>query len=300
MVSMITQAGLAIQTIQEQLTNVLSQLLAGQPIQLAYLYGSAASGHTHQWSDIDIGVVFDPAAPLDDYQRFMLTITVEADLEQYYQRSACEVRRIDNAPLRVQGNVVTNGKLLYSKDARFRVAYETQIRQAYFDFLPVITQQCDAYFARALATAKDKKFMFERNKVQSILKNLDEYVGELQKLAQLERTAFLASSLHQNATKYCLQTAVECCIDLNNHLIATLGFRAPESYADTFAVLGEEGILDEPFVKTARQMVSVRNRVVHLYWAVDNILLYDILQHNLNDFIRYKTQILTFIADFPQ
>ena len=47
-------------------------------------------------------------------------------------------------------------------------------------------------------------------------------------------------------------------------------------------------------------MVSVRNRVVHLYWAVDNILLYDILQHNLNDFIHYKTQILTFIADFPQ
>lgn len=287
-------------SIQERLTDVLPQLLAGQPVQLAYLYGSAASGYMHQWSDIDIGLVFDPAAPLDDYQRFMLTITVEADLEHYYKLFGCEVRRIDDAPLNVQGNVVTNGKLLYCKDDQFRVAYETQIRQAYFDFLPVITQQCDAYFVRELAIANDKKPMFERNKVQSILKNLDDYVAELEKLAQVEHATFLASSLHQNATKYCLQTAVECCIDLNNHLIATLGFRAPEGYADTFVVLGEQGILDEPFVKTARQMVSVRNRIVHLYWAVDHALLYDILQNNLNDFRRYKALILAFVADFPQ
>ena len=125
-------------------------------------------------------------------------------------------------------------------------------------------------------------------------------MGELQQLAQLERTAFLASSLHKNATKYCLQTAVECCIDLNNHLIAALGFCAPEGYAETFVVLGEKGLFDEAFVKTARQMVSVRNRLIHLYWAVDNALLFDILQNNLNDFLRYKTFILTFIADFPK
>jgi uncharacterized protein YutE (UPF0331/DUF86 family) len=46
-------------------------------------------------------------------------------------------------------------------------------------------------------------------------------------------------------------------------------------------------------------MVSVRNRLVHLYWAVDNALLYDILQNNLSDFVRYKAFILTFVADFP-
>jgi uncharacterized protein YutE (UPF0331/DUF86 family)/predicted nucleotidyltransferase len=297
---MITQTSVAeVQSIQARLTSILPDLLAGQPVQLAYLYGSAASGQMHQWSDIDIGVVFEPAAPLDDYQRFMLTISVEADLEQYYKLPTCEVRRIDNAPLPVQGKVVTAGKLLYCKDQAFRIAYETQIRQGYFDFLPMIVQQRDAYFARESANPQEKDSMFDRSKVQSILQNLDEYVGELQQLAQLERSAFLASSLHKNATKYCLQTAVECCIDLNNHLIAALGFRAPTGYADTFVVLGEEGIFDESFVKTARQMVSVRNRLVHLYWAVDNALLYDILQNNLSDFVRYKAFILTFVADFP-
>jgi len=154
---MTAQAGLAVQTIQERLIAVLPELLAGQPIQLAYLYGSAASGYTHQWSDIDIGVVFDPAAPLDDYQRFMLTITIEVDLEQHYKIRDCDVRRIDNAPLHVQGKVVTDGKLLYCKEATFRSAYETQIRQAYLVLLPALTKQCDDYFAQAIAEVATNK-----------------------------------------------------------------------------------------------------------------------------------------------
>jgi uncharacterized protein YutE (UPF0331/DUF86 family) len=49
-------------------------------------------------------------------------------------------------------------------------------------------------------------------------------------------------------------------------------------------VLNEEGILPDDFMPTLRQMVSFRNRVVHLYWDMDDATIYDILQRNLSLF----------------
>jgi len=42
-------------------------------------------------------------------------------------------------------------------------------------------------------------------------------------------------------------------------------------------------------------MVSFRNRVVHLYWEVDDNTMYRILQDNLGDFENYITYILDFV-----
>jgi uncharacterized protein YutE (UPF0331/DUF86 family) len=44
-----------------------------------------------------------------------------------------------------------------------------------------------------------------------------------------------------------------------------------------------------------RQMVSFRNRVVHLYWDVDDATVYRILQENLGDFETYVGHILNFV-----
>ncbi|MEK7278562.1 MAG: DUF86 domain-containing protein [Chloroflexota bacterium] len=44
-----------------------------------------------------------------------------------------------------------------------------------------------------------------------------------------------------------------------------------------------------------RQMVSFRNRVVHLYWNVDDAIVYDIVQHNLGDFKIFAGHILRFV-----
>jgi uncharacterized protein YutE (UPF0331/DUF86 family) len=90
------------------------------------------------------------------------------------------------------------------------------------------------------------------------------------------------------AAKYYLQVAVECCIDVANHIIARQGFRSPETFADTFTVLAENQVIEPEFVSTAHNMVRMRNRLVHLYWEVDADVLYQTLQHNLDDFCRFR------------
>jgi uncharacterized protein YutE (UPF0331/DUF86 family) len=44
-------------------------------------------------------------------------------------------------------------------------------------------------------------------------------------------------------------------------------------------------------------MVSFRNRVVHLYWDIDDTTIYRIVQENLDDFETYITHILEFVQN---
>ncbi len=90
--------------------------------------------------------------------------------------------------------------------------------------------------------------------------------------------------------------SIECCLDIGHHIVAEEGYRTPADYYDTFTVLHENGIFPEAFMPTLRKMVSFRNRVVHLYWDVDDATVYRILQENLDDFDTY----IRFILDFTQ
>ncbi len=137
--------------------------------------------------------------------------------------------------------------------------------------------------------------MIDPETVAGILSNLDTYLGQLRQLATVPREELKRDLIKFGAAKYYLQVAIECCIDLANHIIARWGFRSPTSYADTFTVLAEQGIIEKDFVPTAHQMVKMRNRLVHLYWEVDADLLYDTLQNNLGDFDRFKAAVLRFV-----
>jgi uncharacterized protein YutE (UPF0331/DUF86 family) len=54
-------------------------------------------------------------------------------------------------------------------------------------------------------------------------------------------------------------------------------------------------ILPDEFAITLRQMTGLRNRLVHLYWEVDDDLIYSYLQNNLGDFETFANLILKYI-----
>jgi len=56
-----------------------------------------------------------------------------------------DVRVIDNLPLVLKGKIITEGFLIYSRNETLRVNFETSVRIAYFDFLPVLRNYQSAY-----------------------------------------------------------------------------------------------------------------------------------------------------------
>lgn len=147
-----TEAALIIGRLKQHLPDILRH----RPVLLAYAYGSLAAGCLTPLSDVDIALVLAPGCGLDAYQQFMMELDIEAEIERQYGIRNTDVRSINDAPLRVQGQVVTRGVLLYSRDEDFRVGYEVRTRKRYFDFQPVLKMMREAYFARLEANSREK------------------------------------------------------------------------------------------------------------------------------------------------
>jgi uncharacterized protein YutE (UPF0331/DUF86 family) len=137
--------------------------------------------------------------------------------------------------------------------------------------------------------------MVDLDTLTSILGNLQGYLEKLEILATLPDEAFLRDFTNVESAKHLLQVSIECCLDIAHHIVADEAYRRPTDYYDTFVVLHENSILPEAFLPTLRQMVSFRNRVVHLYWDVEDAAVYRILQENLGDFETYIGYILDFV-----
>jgi predicted nucleotidyltransferase len=139
--------------ILDQLCGAAEVVFGSRPVALAYLHGSQASGHATPLSDVDVAIVTEGEMPPRD--RLRLELTLETALVAALGRDV-DVRVINHAPLAVRGKVVQTGVLLYVRDDTIRVNFETTVRDAYFDFLPVLRYHRAAYFAsqRALLTER--------------------------------------------------------------------------------------------------------------------------------------------------
>jgi uncharacterized protein YutE (UPF0331/DUF86 family) len=123
----------------------------------------------------------------------------------------------------------------------------------------------------------------DKPKLDQMLSNLRQYLGVLRGLGGIPREAFLADPDKVGNAKYHLVIAIECCIDIANHVIASENYRFPKDNADSFAVLVAEGVLPGEFREPLRAMARFRNRLVHLYWNVDDPRVHDYLREGLVD-----------------
>ncbi len=138
--------------------------------------------------------------------------------------------------------------------------------------------------------------MINPEKLHGLLRNLQSALDQLRQIAQMDRQRFSGDALVSGAAKYYLQTAIEACLDIGNHLISSEGYRAPRDYRDVFTVLEENSIVTDALAIKLRQMAGLRNRLVHLYWEIDDELIFQFLRTNLNDFDEYNQAVLNFIA----
>jgi uncharacterized protein YutE (UPF0331/DUF86 family) len=138
--------------------------------------------------------------------------------------------------------------------------------------------------------------MVDPEVLASIVTRLRGYLEKLKILAAIPQEEFIQDFTKVESAKHLLQVSIECCLDIAHHFVADGGYRRPADYYDTFVVLHENGILPEDSMPTLRKMVSFRNRVVHLYWEVDDATVYRILQENLGHFETYIRYVLDFAA----
>ncbi len=136
-----------------------------------------------------------------------------------------------------------------------------------------------------------------KNKLRKLVSELTGALRELEDLKKREAEEFLGNSHLVSSAKYNLLIAIEAMIDICNHVISRRRYRTPEDYADTFKVMGEAGVFPEEFLRNLIHMARFRNRLVHLYWAVDKNEIHRILRDNLSDFEKFLEYLGRFLGE---
>jgi predicted nucleotidyltransferase len=132
-----------IEKVRNILFDVAPNIFSRHAVSFAYLYGSYATGIVHPYSDLDIGIYIEK---LPDSKHLGLELSLSLELDNMLKdKVVSEIRIINKLPLVILGKIVTEGTLIYSRDEILRVDFETSVRSAYFDFLPVIHRYNSAY-----------------------------------------------------------------------------------------------------------------------------------------------------------
>jgi len=137
--------------------------------------------------------------------------------------------------------------------------------------------------------------MVDQPKLDQMLANLRRYLAVLKELGEIPRDEFLANPDKIGNAKYHFVIAIECCVDVANHIISSEHYRFPTDNADSFSVLIEEGILDSSWEETLRAMARFRNRLVHLYWDIEDGKIHEYLQEPL----LYLERFARAVAEHP-
>jgi uncharacterized protein YutE (UPF0331/DUF86 family) len=137
--------------------------------------------------------------------------------------------------------------------------------------------------------------MVDRDLVLRKISELDEYQQQLQEYKGITVQQYRGDWKKQRIVERTLQMMIETCLDIANHIVADREYRVPVNYADTFKVLGENGVLDKRLVDRMSRMAKFWNVLVHQYEKNDSEIIVGLLKKKLGDFYQFKKAVVGFL-----
>jgi uncharacterized protein YutE (UPF0331/DUF86 family) len=126
--------------------------------------------------------------------------------------------------------------------------------------------------------------MVDKEKIRSKIQTIERNTVKLKELGKYNLEDFLSDFRNVEAAKHLLQVNVEAMIDIANHIAARNRWKTPATSSEAFALLEQNGYLSTDDLNIFNKMAKFRNRVVHLYYEVDDNEIHKIIQENLDDF----------------
>ncbi len=90
-----------------------------------------------------------------------------------------------------------------------------------------------------------------------------------------------------------LTRAVQLCVDIGAHLIATQDKPAPDTMGQTFDVLADMGVLSTELAVRMKKAVGFRNIAIHNYEAIDWQIAHAIATRHMDDFTAFAKAVVT-------
>jgi len=120
--------------------------------------------------------------------------------------------------------------------------------------------------------------LVNKNLLAARLDRLRGYLDILQAVQKYDLKRFVDDPFVHGTAERNLHLAIECLLDIGNHVISDRGYPRPDSYADIFRILREKGEIPADLYRDIEGMAAFRNLLVHDYLRLDRQKVHAIIR----------------------
>lgn len=283
---MTSKLGLPPEDVAERIEELPARLAELRGLAAVWLFGSWARGEATPVSDVDLAYL--PAADGDGADAGLYRVVTKVLGTD--EVTLADVRAL---PATVAWQVVAEGRLLVVRDPDRVARWVEEVLQLAPELFRMGAEG-NADFLRGVLMHRHE---VDRDRVVELLRAVSADLADLRDKAQMDREHFLASRDAQAVVERRLQTAVEGCLNVGNHVIARKRLGVPRDYAEVFRILGQAGILSPQVAEAMADLARLRNLLVHLYWRVDHARLHESLPQRIRTLESFVEDVSHWLAE---
>jgi uncharacterized protein YutE (UPF0331/DUF86 family) len=267
----------------------LNQLFAQSPVNAAYLAGTLSNrtsfGHL---TDVDIAILLMEQIKSDQFLDYQLYFFSE--LAKRLESDNIDVVILNQASLLLKLQVIKYGQILFSRNEKQRVSFETKAVMDYLDFKKFDEIQNQA-LGRRLYGQIGQILPVDKELLQRHLKQLHEAIVILRDLGKTAREEFTTDFHVYGLAERYLQMAIEACLHVCGILVASLGLRRPEGYHELLSIVAAQHLIPQSLSYRLEVLTNLRDALVYDSGALNRDLLYDHIQQRLGDFEAFAAAV---------
>lgn len=128
-------------------------------------------------------------------------------------------------------------------------------------------------------------------RIRQKIGRINEHLAIIRTIKDDCRIRFTVDPVYRGALLHYLYLLSDSCIVLAELVIKHKGLRIPQSYAESFDILGDSHILDAEFAYDFARIASFRNFLAHDYDKIDPEIICGQIVNSLDDVVQYLRQI---------
>ena len=269
----------------------IHSLFQRSPVDAAYTQGTASGRRlAGSFSDLDVALLLLDKVKTNEF--FDYQVYFVSELSKTLETQGLEVVILNQASLLQRAQVIKSWNILYQRDIKRRVQWETRAVMEYLEF-----QKYDDIQSKALAErTKSDRFAIDPEYVKARLARLREYTQLLADLSRIDHAKFKSDSKLYGLAQWYLQQAVEILFGTGAYLVMALALPKPEAYHDILDAVAGHGIVEKQLAYRLEHLANLRNLLAYDREQTDIDDVYRQIQTRTADLRAFADQIERFVG----
>src|SRR5213596_3285538 len=269
----------------------LQSLFQTSPVDAAYGQGTpAARKLAGAFADQSVGLLLLDKVRANEF--FDYQVYFVSELSKTLETEGLDVVILNQASLLQRAQVIRSWSLLFQRDAKRRVQWETRAVMEYLEF-----QKYDDMQSKALAErTKSDRFAIDSEYVKARISRLREYTQLLADLSGIDQVKFKRDPKLYGLAQWYLQQAVELLFGTGAYLVMALALPKPEAYHDILDAVAGRGLIERPLAYRLEHLANLRNLLAYDREQTDIDDVYGQIQTRIPDLRAFADQVEKFVG----